>query len=239
MTDFTGKRFDDSAALPGRYVRLTPAATSRLRDGKPLPANFAMRLQQNLSHATQEALRHLFAWVRGGTLSQVDGWSGVVDASNPGTGGLATISWSPIVARCWGPFFAIEDRIALAADTPTPPSPGAAVARKIVMDVQAKSGAAATLTIFLAATAGWDPQPPYLGTVWDTTYSPGTSLAVTTTTIVIPRPFPASVPVRARPGSGAASGGADAQVLPFWLWLGWRSTSGSDAILATSAYETR
>lgn len=240
MSEFVGERLDDlGVALPGRYVRVPVAASAMVRDDRAIDAGAAMIFHNNLSHAASEALRHLFDWVRGGTLSQVDGWTGVVDASNPGTGGLANISWSPVVSCCWGPFFAIEDRISLASDTPTPPSPGVAVPRKIALEVEAKSGALGTLNLYPAVTAGWDPQLPYLGTVWDTTYSPGTSLAVTTTTIAIPRPLSPSAPVRSRPAAGAASGGAEATVLPYWIWLGWRSTSGSDKILAVTAYETR
>lgn len=239
MADFIGQRFDDNATPRGRYVRQPPAASSHLGDDYPLAANFAMRQQQNISHAAEQDHRHLFTWVRGGALSQTDGWGGIVDASNPGTGGLATIPWSPAVSRRWGPYFAIEDRVALAADVPAPPVPGEAVARKVAFEVHARSGTGSSLTIYLAMTAGLDPQLPLLGTVWDTTFSPGTTLAVTTKTIALAVPLAVATPVRARPSTGAGRGGSEVSVLPYWLWLGWRSTSGSDLILSATAYETR
>lgn len=230
MADFVGQRLDDSATLQGRYVKHTPVATSHFRNGKPIAANIAMRLQQNLSHAAEQSHRHLFCLVVGGTLSQVTGWSGLVDASDPGTGGLATISWSSAVSRHRGPYFAIEDR--LSADS-------VPVARTINLEVEAKSGAGSSLTMYAAITAGIDPQPPYLGALVEQTWSPGTTLAVTTKALALPRPMGGATPMRCRSAALSGSAPGEAYVLPYYVWVGWRSTNAGDVVLTVSAYETR
>lgn len=228
MADFIGERLDDSEALPGRFYRLP---TARFGDGKPLGAGFAMQLQQNASHLVEQNLRHL-AWdVIGGGLNQTDGWSGLVDgATPPSTSGLAAISWGPTVARRYGPFCGIEDRRG---------DDGLPVLRKVKFEVYAKAGTGSSLTVYFALVMGIDPVPPYAGAAASATVLPSTSPGFKDATLSVPQPSSSATPMRARPASEGDRGAAEALVVPYWAWVGWRSTNGGDAIYGVGIYETR
>lgn len=226
MADYIGQRFDDDAALPGRYIKVPPAASAMIRDDRPIDAGAAMIIHNNLSHAAAESFRHLFCDVIGIALSQTDGWTGPVDASSPGTSGLGSISWSPSVAVRYGPFFGVEDR---QTDDGTP------ALRTVELRIEARSGTGSSLTIYSAIVVNRLPDPPYLGATVEDSFSPSTSLSVNKRTLTVPLPSSVRTPFRARPSGGAA----DVLVVPYWVWIGWRSTSGSDQVLTVSGYEQR
>lgn len=234
MTDFVGQRLTTGASdtLPGSYVRIpTSAASAMFRDGCACDAGAAMIYQSNLSHSVSESLRHLCTFVLGGTLSQVTGWSGIRDVPDPGgVTALSQISWRPSVSARFGPFYAIEDR---EADDGTP------VLRKIVCETYAKSGASDTLEVYVAITAGLDPEPPLFGVVASETFSAPTSIAVTTKTLEAELPLTGTTPLRVRPASSTTFGAVETIVAPWWLWLGWKSTNGGDKLLSFAAYEGR
>lgn len=232
MTTFKGQRFEDSATLPGRLIKVPAAATAPLIDNRPLGANVAMVLHNNVSHLCNENLRHLAWWQGAYGLQQNNGWTvGPRDATQPNSetssGVESEISWSRLVSHHFGPFCGVQDRRGPRDE---------ALLRRIVVDVDFTNAATAGFNLYAAITQGFVPTPPYAGVVAVTKLTdPGTG--VQTINLDATATIPRDAGIACRPNNGYAA--ATAYPVWFWVWVGWYSTDGGDRINAVSIYEQR
>lgn len=248
---FIGQRLDDTATPAGRYRRHPPAAGAVWVDGAPVDAGTMMHYQSNLSHLAAESMRPL-VWDDGPGLINYqghggDGYGDFVEPAAYSTSPDASfaIAWDDRVSRHYGPFYAIVDH----QDVGDPPMP-----RRIHVEVDAIGGASSSLYLIAALTIG--PSSPYGGACL--AISPnnsgtgaarggGFAAAGRATNQLVLLPQATSVPARGyavqtevcrTPTSLAAVAvGSVVQVLPLYLWVGWQSTNGSDAVVGISAYE--
>lgn len=227
MPTFIGQRLEDSATLPGRYIRMPAAANAFIRDDRPIGANVAMVVHNNLSHLCNENVRHLALWQGNASLSQLNGWSGLRDGAEPDssepTGEEWEISWSRDVARHFGPFLGVQDRIG---------TNGEPLLRRVVVDVDVTY---ASLTLHCALVEGFTPLPPYHGPLAYSRTTP--SSGVNTINLDATATIGPAEAIVCRPG--ATTYGALAYPAWFWVWVGWESGSASDRIKAISIYEQR
>lgn len=228
MTSYIGQRLDDGASLPGQLIKMPSAATGAfIRDNKPIGSNVAMALHNNASHLANDNVRHL-AWWEGNTgLSQVSGWSGLRDGAAPDASQPADveweISWTRVVAKHFGPFMGIQDRLG---------TDGAPLLRRIVVEVDV---APTSIVLYAAIMAGFAPLPPYNGPLVISRTSP--SSGINTISLDATSTLPAAEPIACRPA--ATTYGALAYPSWFWVWVGWKSASGADKIKSISVYEQR
>lgn len=231
MTTIRGETIDDDQALPGRYIRLPPAASSHLADANPLAANYAMRAHNNLSVLALQQCRPLAWWSGNATLSQTSGYSGLIDgfepeASDTTAGDEHEISWSPTVSRHFGPFIGVQDRRGAS---------GEGLLRRVVFEVEVTN--AGSLALYIALTEGRQPLPPSLGYIAFEKKT-GPSSGVNTYSLDATAPLAASEPLACR-NAASTSGAASSRAAVYWAWVGWLSTSGGDRIRSISLYEQR
>lgn len=220
-----------------RYVRHPAATGGWLVDGKPIDAATAQILDSNASWLSHESLRHWVTDAGPGTVTyQGRGYSGLTDVPEPSsafdTTDARTIAWDRRTAIRCGPFDAI-------CDAPLSGRPGYGP-RPVALKVDANAGAGGSLVLLAALTsAAGGPVPPRSGYLAFDTKTCSAGRAVYDMTLQVEDAPSASRRTYTPCRNTGARGTTEALVMWVYLWIGWHSTNGSDAVVGFSAWETR
>jgi hypothetical protein len=221
---------EDSA----RYIKHPPAATCWSRDGMTLDSGTVMVLESNLAHLAHESTRH-WVWDPGAgdvNAYKANGWDsgrreGAIIAADQVE--EAEISWDRRIARRYGPFYLVCDRL---TDT------GHAVPRKVrFLWKSASGGVGIGFNQYVALTSGATP-PSVAGAL---AFQKVTTVGDNDVTLSIAAPLAglAAPPVRCRPDGSAGYAASFVEAVQVYAWFGWHNNTGTYAWYGLTILETR
>lgn len=206
----------------GARVR-TPVYTDELRADDAIDAGIIQIIDSNLSHQARESLHQLGTAIGSDSILEqnpFDGLEDVVEETSPASG-VEEIPWTRVAAWCWGPFDLTQDR--LEAD--------GAQLRKVVIYLDADAASWSSLRLYAAVTQG-------VGTPRSESVLAFVSQSATSgramNEIALSPSLVESVLKRSRPDGDEYAAQTD-----LYVWLGWKSSDGSDRVIAATVWESR
>lgn len=237
-----GERLSTTAP---RYIKHPAHGEGWAGDSVPMDAGTAMILDNNLSHLSNESLRHWGSALGPGSnvsAATVNGSTGYDDIESYvtdafGSSAAKVVAWDVRTSFCFGPFALIQDR---------PLARGGYGPRKVRVAARCAVTGAAVFRVAAALTA--TPTPPndqpggvlVIGVPAGTVNAIGnipTGTGTHTIDLECPDPVPVNSVWRAR--SGGARGPASIDLPLAWLWVGWYLHSGTATLINVDCYETR
>lgn len=206
----------------GTRVR-TPAYTDELRKGDAVDSGIVMILDSNLSWLARESLHQLGTAIGSDDSLDQTPFDEFEDIDSPAntSSNVEELGWTRRDSYCWGPVDLTIDRVTSDGNEP----------RKIIFYVDCTAAGAGTLILYGAVTQG--PGTPRTENLLGIVTVEADTVRERSRVEVLPQRLSVSRR-RARPEGDEYAGFSDV-----WLWLGWKSTSGGDRIIAVDVWETR